>query len=130
MDFWGACSLLWNFTVFLKNIRKFGVSNVNLIEGAAPEALDNLPIPTHVFIGGSGGRLEEIIEKLRIYNSPIRIVINAVTLETICEINTVLRKYEIEDADIVQVAVAKAKHAGDYSVMQGHNPVYIASFNI
>ncbi len=52
------------------------------------------------------------------------------TLETIAEVNTVLKANGIDDADIVQLNVSKAKRAGDYSVMQGQNPVYIVTFNI
>ncbi len=113
-----------------KNIAKFKLSNVKVIEGAAPEALAGLLLPTHVFIGGSGGRLESIIATLKSYDTHMRIVINSVTLETISEINRVLRKYEIDNADIVQVTVAKAKKAGDFSIMQGQNPVYIVTFDI
>lgn len=119
-----ACQLI------RKNVDKFMLENVNVISGTAPDALENLPVPTHVFIGGSGGRLEDIIKKLKSYNSPIRIVINAVTIETISEINSVLKKYEIENADVIQVTVSKAKKAGDYSIMQGQNPVYIATFEL
>ncbi|MCR5580221.1 MAG: precorrin-6A reductase [Pseudobutyrivibrio sp.] len=119
-----ACALT------LKNTDKFHLKNVTLIEGTAPEAMESLPTPTHVFIGGSGGRLDEIIAKLISYKSDIRVVVNAVTIETIAEINTVLKKYQITDVDMIQVAVSKAKRAGDYNVMQGHNPVYIVTFNI
>jgi precorrin-6Y C5,15-methyltransferase (decarboxylating) len=113
-----------------ENIEKFNLKNVHLIEGVAPEALSGLPAPTHVFVGGSGGRLSELITVLKGYETPIKIVINAVTLETIAEVNTVLKANGIDDADIVQLNVSKAKRAGDYSVMQGQNPVYIVTFNI
>ena len=119
-----ACDLI------RKNVDKYMLENVEVISGTAPDAFEGLPVPTHAFIGGSGGRLEEILETLKVHNSPMRIVINSVTLETISEINGVLRKYDIKDADIVQISVSKAKKAGDYSIMQGQNPVYIASFNI
>jgi precorrin-6Y C5,15-methyltransferase (decarboxylating) len=119
-----ACSLI------KENIAKFSVENVHLIEGVAPDAMEGLPSPTHVFIGGSGGQLETILAELRKFGSGIRIVVNAVTLETIAEINTVLKSYAIEDADMVQVAVSKAKTVGSYSVMQAHNPVYIVSFTL
>ncbi|MBR5637765.1 MAG: precorrin-6A reductase [Pseudobutyrivibrio sp.] len=119
-----ACDLI------RKNVAKHMLENISVISGAAPEALEGLPVPTHVFIGGSAGRLEEIIILLKSYNSPIKVVINSVTIETISEINNVLRKYEIIDSDIVQIVVSKAKKAGDYSIMQGQNPVYIVSFSI
>lgn len=119
-----ACQLI------KKNIDKFMLGNVELIEGAAPDVIRDLPAPTHVFIGGSGGRLEDILLELISRKKHIRIVINAVTIETISEINNVLKKFKIDDADIVQVAVSKSKKAGDYSVMQGQNPVYIVSFGV
>ncbi len=113
-----------------KNIEKFCLKNVKLIEGIAPDALKDLPVPTHVFIGGSGGRLEDIIIKLGGYKSQIQVVINAVTIETIAEINDVLKNHGIENPDIVQVGVSKAKRAGDYSIMQAQNPVYIVTFKV
>lgn len=119
-----ACQLI------KKNADKYLLENIKIISQAAPDALDNLPAPTHVFIGGSGGRLEDIINKLKSYNSHIRIVINAVTIETVAEINNVLKKFEIVNADVIQVSVSKAKKAGDYSIMQGQNPVYIVSFTL
>ncbi|MCR4568075.1 MAG: precorrin-6A reductase [Pseudobutyrivibrio sp.] len=119
-----ACNLI------KKNIVKFNASNVKLIAGAAPDVLQDLPTPTHVFIGGSGGRLEEIIRHLKSYGTPIRVVVNSVTLETLGEIHNVLSNYQIENPDIVQVSVSKAKKAGDYSVMHGQNPVFIVTFTL
>lgn len=43
-----------------KNSLRFGVSQIELIHGEAPQALCGLPVPDRVLIGGSGGRLEEI----------------------------------------------------------------------
>ena len=58
------------------------------------------------------------------------VVINAVTLETIAEVNGILKDYAISDADVVQVAISKAKTVGDYNVMQAQNPVYVVSFSL
>ncbi|MBQ3773791.1 MAG: precorrin-6Y C5,15-methyltransferase (decarboxylating) subunit CbiT, partial [Pseudobutyrivibrio sp.] len=112
------------------NINKFNLKNVKLYEGVAPEALENLPAPTHVFIGGSGGRLEEILRTIKAKGNNTRVVINAVTLETIAEVNGILKDYAISDADVVQVAISKAKTVGDYNVMQAQNPVYVVSFSL
>jgi len=43
------------------NLKKFGVSNAFVVEGNAPLVLESLPYPDRVFIGGSGGNMEEII---------------------------------------------------------------------
>ncbi len=113
-----------------KNIKKFNLKNVKVVEGVAPDALKGLPVPSHVFIGGSAGRLEDILCQLKSHLMPMTIVINAVTIETIAEVTGLLKKYEIQDSDIIEVAVGKAKKAGEYSVMQGQNPVYIITFKI
>ncbi|MCW3491477.1 precorrin-6Y C5,15-methyltransferase (decarboxylating) subunit CbiT [Dethiobacter alkaliphilus] len=45
-----------------KNCAKFGVEHVEVISGTAPAALAGLPRPHRVFVGGSGGNLEEILD--------------------------------------------------------------------
>lgn len=47
-----ACALI------RKNREKFRAYNLTLIEGKAPEALDGLPAPDAVFIGGTKGGME------------------------------------------------------------------------
>jgi precorrin-6Y C5,15-methyltransferase (decarboxylating) len=49
----------------LANCQRFGVThNVNIISGRAPEALNSLPLPNKVFIGGSDGELGSLLEKI------------------------------------------------------------------
>lgn len=111
-----------------KNKEKFGLPNLHVIQAEAPEGLEDLPSPTHVFIGGSGGNLEEIVNRVLDKNPAVRVVINAVTLETLSEASGLLEKLRTEESDIVQVAVNKAKKAGRYHMMTAANPVYIISF--
>ncbi len=47
----------------LANKQKFGVSTLKVIHGTAPEVLGNLPDPDRIFVGGSGGDLQDILEK-------------------------------------------------------------------
>ena len=47
-----------------KNMQKFRADQIQVIEGVAPEALEALEMPTHAFIGGSGGRLMDILQTL------------------------------------------------------------------
>ena len=108
-----------------ENCRKFGTPNVQVIEGTAPEALADLPAPTHVFIGGSSGNLKEILKLLLEKNPGVRVVINAITLETVSEANACLKELPFTDVEIVQIQAAKAKHVGPYQMMMGQNPVYI-----
>ena len=68
-----------------RNKLKFAADNLEIVEGLAPEALKDLPAPTHAFIGGSSGNLKEIVKLLLEKNPQVRIVINCITLETVSE---------------------------------------------
>ena len=108
-----------------ENCRRFGTPNVQVTEGTAPEALKDLPAPTHVFIGGSSGNLREILELLLEKNPKVRLVINAITLETVSEANACLKELPFTDVEITQIQTAKSKKVGSYQMMLGQNPVYI-----
>ena len=105
-----------------------GAVNIVVVEGTAPEALTSLPAPNRVFIGGSSGNMGAIIDATLTVNPHARICATAVTLETLTELLACLRAREIEDADIVQVSVARADNVGSYNLMRAENPVYIVTF--
>lgn len=112
-----------------QNRRQFQVENLEVVEGTAPACLENLPAPTHAFIGGSSGKLAEIIDRIMKKNPKARFVINAVTLETISEIERLAEKYsDVRKPEIVQVNVAKGKKLGKYHFMEAENPVMIVAF--
>ncbi len=111
-----------------QNKRKFCTPNIEVIRGLAPEAMKDLPIPTHVFIGGSSGNLKEIVEDILSKNPKARIVVNSVTLETISEVLALSDSCSVEQEEIVCVNVSNARHLGHYNLMTAQNPVYIAVF--
>ena len=110
-----------------KNKQKFAVDNLQIVEGLAPQALADLPDPTHVFIGGSSGNLKEIMEVALKKNPQVRMVINCIALETVAEALACLKTLPVTDVDIVAVSVAKAKAVSRYHMMTGQNPVYVIS---
>ena len=110
-----------------ENKKKFAVDNLAIIPGVAPEAMTELPAPTHAFIGGSSGNMQDIINLLLEKNPKVRIVINCITLETVTEAMNAIRDFGLEDVDIVQLAAARSKSIGRYHIMMGENPIYIIS---
>lgn len=108
-----------------KNKQRLAVSNMEIVAGCAPEALEELPVPTHAFIGGSSGNMREIIEALLQKNPNVRIVINCIAMETVAEVMNLLKEKRFAFQDIVQVAVGKSKTLGSYHMMMGQNPVFI-----
>lgn len=105
------------------------MDNLVIIPGVAPEAMTELPAPTHAFIGGSSGNMQDIINLLLEKNPKVRIVINCITLETVTEAMNAIRDFGLEDVDIVQLAAARSKSIGRYHMMMGENPIYIISCN-
>lgn len=108
-----------------ENAKMFGTPNVEVHVGTAPEALTGLPAPTHAFIGGSSGNMKEILQLLLSKNPQVRVVVNAITLETVAEANSCFKELGFTDIDITQIQAAKAKKVGPYEMMMGQNPVYI-----
>jgi precorrin-6Y C5,15-methyltransferase (decarboxylating) len=108
-----------------QNKKKFVVPNLEVVRGYAPDVLGGLPIPTHVFIGGSSGNLRAIMEACIEKNPGVRFVINAITLETIAEMIKCIGELEVEEEEIVSVNVSKSVKAGRYHLMNAQNPIYI-----
>ena len=111
-----------------QNAHKASADHVHVIRGIAPDVLQGLPKPTHVFVGGSSGRLEEILNQVREANPHVRIVVNAITLETQSELLQYVRKHEITDADIITMQVSRSETVAGYHMMRGENPIMIGSF--
>ncbi|QOX63580.1 precorrin-6y C5,15-methyltransferase (decarboxylating) subunit CbiE [Anoxybacterium hadale] len=109
------------------NAEQMGAWNLRVIPGMAPEALTSLPPPDRAFIGGSKGNLAAILEVLIQKNPKIRVVINAITLETVSEALNQLSRLGFEGVDIVQIFAAHGKAAGNSHLMMGQNPVFIIS---
>lgn len=113
-----------------ENARKFGTDNLTVVPGMAPEALEELSAPDVVFIGGSKGHLKEIIDVIVKKNPKARIVLNAITLETVMEALECLKNRKYLEDEIVQVQISKARKIGSYHMMTGQNPVYVISFTL
>lgn len=111
-----------------RNIEKFSLHNITVLESEAPEGLAELPAATHAFIGGSGGKLREIISTLYQKNPAMRIVLNAITLETACEVKDILSAYPVKDAEFVQMQVNRVMQRGRYHMPKAENPIWIAAF--
>lgn len=110
-----------------KNKKLFGADCLEIIEGLAPQAMMELPVPTHAFIGGSSGNLKEIMEVLLDKNPRIRVVINAITLETIAEALDCVKTLPVTQVDIASVTIGKSENLGSYHLLRGMNPVYVIS---
>ena len=107
-----------------ENRKALGAWNLRLVEGSAPEALDGLPAPDAVFVGGSGGRLREILETVHAANPTARVCVSAIALETLHTACTALRELGYE-TEVCQIAVSRGRSAGELTLMLAQNPVWL-----
>ena len=107
-----------------KNKEKFSTDNLTIYHQDAAEAVKTLPVPDKVFIGGSGGKLAEIMEVIASFNKKVQVTISAVTIETIAEAGDILGRYDPE-YDLVQATIGRGRKIGQYHIVDTNNPVML-----
>ena len=108
----------------LENARKFSCDHITVRQGDAPGALEDLPSPDCVFIGGSGGEMDAVFDVIQRKNSSARIAVNAVTLETLSAVQSAFASRGCP-CEITQIAVTPLRRIGGYTMMQAQNPVFL-----
>ena len=113
--------------IIQQNRKALRRSNYSVVHGKAPAGLDDWPDPDAVFIGGSGGELDELI---RLGLDRLRnngwLVMNFVTFENLNTALETLKSVEA-DWDVTQLQVARSKPILDMNRLTSENPVWIVS---
>jgi precorrin-6Y C5,15-methyltransferase (decarboxylating) len=108
-----------------ENMKKFGVKNLEVFQGKAPNGLEGFADPDAVFIGGSGGNLTYILDVANSRLQPSgRVVINAITLETLHEATTGLKERGF-DVDVVCLNISRSRDLIGMKMFEAENPVFI-----
>ena len=111
-------------TLIGRNREKFCAWNLHPVLGEAPEALEGLPAPDAVFVGGSGGRLDGILSAVNRANPKARICVSAVTLETLHRASEQLETMGYR-TEAVQISVSRTRKAGRFHMLEAQNPVFL-----
>lgn len=107
-----------------QNVERVPAPNVRLVAGEAPAACASWPDPDAIFLGGTGGRVEELITWARERLRPSgRLVVNLVVVEHLVRVRRLL-----PDADFVHVAVSRGTPVGTNVRLQALNPVFIVAW--
>lgn len=112
--------------LILANRQKFAVSNLQLIEGVAPDVFGKLPPVDVCIIGGSNGRLREIVQRVPLVAGG-RMVITAATIETVARGLALLQELNYRDIDVVSIQAVRWKAVSALHMAQALNPVFILS---
>jgi precorrin-6Y C5,15-methyltransferase (decarboxylating) len=111
--------------ICLENVRVQGVDNVRVVAGRAPEALAELETPDAVFVGGSKGSMQPIIDvALDRLAAGGRLVINTITLENSAEAYQALRRRELVP-EVTLLQVSRAEPLAHYLRYEAQNPIQI-----
>jgi precorrin-6Y C5,15-methyltransferase (decarboxylating) len=108
-----------------ENLRTHAIDNVRVIAGRAPEALSDLETPDAVFVGGSKGSMDEIVDvALERLRPGGRLVVNAITLENSGEVYGALRRRGIVP-EVTLLQVSRAEPLARYLRFEALNPIQI-----
>ncbi|KEJ02074.1 precorrin-6Y C5,15-methyltransferase (decarboxylating) subunit CbiT [Clostridium botulinum] len=110
--------------IIKKNKDKFNCENVKIIEGEALELEETIKDSFNsIFIGGSGGNLEEIISR---YGDKLldkgTMVLNFITINNLNAALETLKKLNYK-TECIQVSISKAR--GKSNMLIANNPIFI-----
>lgn len=111
-----------------QNSERFAVANVMPIQGSAPEALQSLPDPDRIFVGGSGGQLAAILDYCRDRIRPHgQIVLALATLEHLTSTLAWLQIQAEQDSPwsyhLLQVQIARSVGVAHLTRLAPLNPI-------
>ncbi len=113
------------------NLGHFGLCDVRVISGEAPEAWAGLGNFDRVFVGGSGGRLADILTVVpSVLASRGRVICSCACVETLTCAVSHLRSAGWRGFDCIQVNVARGVPAGRQLRFDALNPVWIVSAEV
>jgi precorrin-6Y C5,15-methyltransferase (decarboxylating) len=111
------------------NLQRFGLANIHLIEGIAPDVLAELPGPDAVFIGGSGGRLIAILEHAIHRLKPGgRLVVSCIALETLSHAWSWLSERGLQP-HATSLQLAQSRPLGSLHCLEPEHPIFLVRIN-
>ncbi len=111
-----------------RNCDRFGVTNVEIIEGSAPECLQDIPWQPHrVFIEG-GKPIKNMLQEVWHYLQPEgRVVATAANLENLYALSEGFAELHARNIEVVQSSVNRLETRGSSQTFAAVNPIFILS---
>jgi precorrin-6B C5,15-methyltransferase / cobalt-precorrin-6B C5,C15-methyltransferase len=103
-----------------RNAAAFGVPELDVVEGRAPEALAALPTPHAIFIGGGASEDAVIDTAIAALKPGGRLVVNAVTLETEAAL---IGRHAALGGALTRIALSRADSVGERMTWRPALPV-------
>lgn len=115
--------------IIKQNIKKFNLTNINLVTGTAPIDIPDQQYDA-IFVGGSGSQLTRIINfasgHLLVGGT---IVLNFILFENAMQVEKLLEKAGFKNIEMVEVGVLRWHQLGKGHFFKPNNPTIIVSAN-
>mgnify|MGYP006267050457 CR=1 FL=1 len=109
-----------------RNCRHFGLGNVEVIEGSAPECLPSLsPVPDCVLIEGGRPLRETIQQAWDFLPNSGRVVVTVGNLEGLYVVSETLAHLGVRNVEAAQPAVNRLESRGNHQVFRAIDPIFI-----
>ncbi|MEN9203928.1 MAG: precorrin-6y C5,15-methyltransferase (decarboxylating) subunit CbiE [Thermostichus sp. DG_1_6_bins_120] len=108
-----------------RNIQRFGLENVQVIAGAAPEVLASLPDPDRILLGGGGKSIGSLLPLLQTRLRPQGVLVaNFATLETCSETLQWLRCQGWQ-VRVEHIQISRSTSLAEGTRFAPLNPIYL-----
>ncbi len=104
----------------LRNARKLGAPQIDVVVGAAPAAFAGLPQPQAIFVGGSASDDALIDAAFATLGHGGRLVVNAVTLEAEAAL---IAHYKARGGELTRIGIAHADALGGFHGWRAAMPI-------
>lgn len=113
------------FDVIEQNQKRHRVDNLTLVKSKAPAGLDALPAPDAVFVGGTRGQIDAIVQQAF---SQLRaggtLLLSAVTLDSVSEFFDLCKSSQYH-YEVVMLQSSVSKPLAHYQRYQAENPIHL-----
>ncbi|MCL6435412.1 MAG: precorrin-6Y C5,15-methyltransferase subunit CbiT [Leptolyngbyaceae cyanobacterium HOT.MB2.61] len=111
-----------------RNCDRFGVRNVEIIEGSAPECLTELKHPPQRVCIEGGRSIKAILQEVWRHLEPEgRIVATAASLEGLYQVSESFAELQVRNIEVVQSAVNRLERRGMNQTFAAIDPIFVLS---
>jgi cobalt-precorrin-6B (C15)-methyltransferase len=111
-----------------RNCDRFELTNIQVVEGNAPDCLEDLPHhPDCIFVEGGRPLKETLLAAWEYLPSLGRLVVTAGNLETLYIVSETFAQLQVRNIEAAQPAVNRLEAKGNHQVFTAVDPIFILS---
>lgn len=111
-----------------RNCQRFGLTNIEVVQGNAPECLETIPhLPNCVFVEGGRPLKDTLVTAWHHLSTNGRIVVTASNFETLYTVSETFSELQVRNIEVAQPAVNRLEVKGNHQVFTAVDPIFILS---